>query len=380
MYDGIKKNENVIFMQNKFHVSFIDGALLEIRGNSDTEYYVEFIDFDSGECVYSTYINEGGWAKTSRKWWTNWLIRVTSNGGVVFEHKYDAESKNVLISLESSALGDTVAWVPYAEEFRKKWNCNVYFSTFHNSLFKSEYPNINFISPGMVVHSLYASYRIGWFYEEEVDKSKHKTNFFEIPLQQTATDILGLDFKEIKPNIKKLKPISHEKPYICIANHSTAQTKYWNNPTGWQELVDFVKSNGYDVMILSKEGDNYMGNKNPIGVIEVKNKTLEEIGSILNGSSAFVGIGSGLSWFSWALGVPTILISGFSKPFQEMESDVIRVINENVCNGCFSRYLFDKGDWNWCPDQKGTEKQFECTKSITFDMVKPHIQKILKLS
>jgi autotransporter strand-loop-strand O-heptosyltransferase len=109
-------------------------------------------------------------------------------------------------------------------------------------------------------------------------------------------------------------------------------------------------------------------------------KTLEEIGSILNGSSAFVGIGSGLSWFSWALGVPTILISGFSKPFQEMKSDVIRVINENVCNGCFSRYLFDKGDWNWCPDQKGTEKQFECTKSITFDMVKPHIQKILKLS
>ena len=277
MYDNIKMNENIISIRNKFYVNFIDGASLEIKGNGDREYYVEFIDLDVNECIYSVFIKEGSWARTSRKWWTNWLIRVTENNTVVFEHKYDANNKNVLISLESSALGDTVAWIPYAEEFRKKWNCNVYFSTFHNNLFESEYPNINFISPGMTVYDLYSSYRIGWFYEEKIDESKHKSNFFEMPLQQTATDILGLNYSEIKPKIKNFKPVELDKPYICIANHSTAQTKYWNNPTGWQELVDFVKSNGYDVLILSKEGNEYMGNKNPNGVIQVKNKTLEEI-------------------------------------------------------------------------------------------------------
>ena len=110
-----------------------------------------------------------------------------------------------------------------------------------------------------------------------------------------------------------------------------------------------------------------------------ENKTLEEIGSILQGSKLFVGIGSGLSWFSWALNVPTILISGFSESYQEMETDIIRIINKDVCTGCFAKHIFDKGDWNWCPEHKGTPRQFECSKSITFDMVKPHVEKLLKL-
>ena len=184
---------------------------------------------------------------------------------------------------------------------------------------------------------------------------------------------MGLNYTEIKPKTIKLSEYKFDKPYICIAIHSTAQSKYWNNPTGWQELVDYVKSNGYDVYLLSKEEDGYMGNKHPDGVIKIKDKTLEEVGSILKGSIGFVGIGSGLSWFSWTLNVPTILISGFSDPIQEMQKDVIRIINKNVCNGCFFKHTFDPGDWNWCPEHKGSQRQFECTKSITFDMVKPHL-------
>jgi hypothetical protein len=60
-----------------------------------------------------------------------------------------------------------------------------------------------------------------------------------------------------------------------------------------------------------------------------------------------------------------------------MKSDIIRVINNDVCHGCFAKHLFDRGDWNWCPEHKGTERQFECTKSITFDMVKPSLNKML---
>jgi autotransporter strand-loop-strand O-heptosyltransferase len=207
----------------------------------------------------------------------------------------------------------------------------------------------------------------------------NKSDFSKIPLQQAASDILGLDFEEIRPRIKSLEPMKSEKPYICIANHSTAQSKYWNNPTGWQELVDYVKSLGYDVYLLSKEEDGYMGNKNPNGVIKVDGKSLEEISSILLGSKAFIGLGSGLSWLSWALGVPTILISGFSETYQEMKS-VYRIINESVCHGCFARHTFDKGDWNWCPDHKNTDRQFECTKEISFEMIKPNVNKILGLN
>ncbi len=361
----------------KIGINFIDGPVFEILGDEKREYLVKFIDGKTNETVYQGIIQNNQWIRCNRKWYTDWIIRVESDGIEPFVYQYDAKDQRVFIVFESSSLGDTIAWMPYVEEFRKKHGCKVIVSTFHNDLFSSEYPDLEFVKPGSTVNNLYAVYRLGWFYDgDNVDASMNKTDFTKISLQQTATDILGLDYKEIRPRMKSIQPMVSEKPYICIANHSTAQPKYWNNPNGWQELVDYVKSLGYDVYLLSREEDGYMGNKNPSGVIKVDGKSLEEIASILLGSTGFVGLGSGLSWLSWALSVPTVLISGFSESYQEMQ-DVYRIINESVCHGCFARHLFDKGDWNWCPDHKGTERQFECSKEITFEMVKPSINKIL---
>lgn len=363
--------------ENEITVHFVDGPFVEILGKNNKEYEVKFIDGDTE--IYSTNLMNNQWARTSRKWFTNWIVSIDDKNGGNFIHKFDAEGKQVFIVLESASLGDTLAWIPYVDEFRKKWNCQVVVSTFHNHLFQSEYPDINFVNPGTIVENVYALYRLGVFYDNNsVDFSRHKTDFRECSLQKIACDILGLDYVEIRPKIKRIKPMESDKPYICIANHSTAQAKYWNNETGWQELVDYVKSLGYEVYLLSKEEDGYMNNRNPTGVIKIDNKSLDEIGSILLGSKGFVGLGSGLSWFAWALEVPTVLISGFSKPHQEMK-EVYRVINEEVCHGCFARHLFDKGDWNWCPDHKGTPRQFECTKNISFDTVKPKLNQMLRI-
>ena len=82
---------------------------------------------------------------------------------------------------------------------------------------------------------------------------------------------------------------------------------------------------------------------------------------------------------AWALNVPTVLISGYSAKWAEFESNVQRVINEDVCHGCFndSTQNFERGDWNWCPRQKDTERQFECTKTITPELVKTAIGDII---
>jgi len=37
----------------------------------------------------------------------------------------------------------------------------------------------------------------------------------------------------------------------------------------------------------------------------------------------------------------------------------------------------DPGDWNWCPDHKGTERQFECSKSIEYTEVIKMLKKVL---
>jgi hypothetical protein len=80
---------------------------------------------------------------------------------------------------------------------------------------------------------------------------------------------------------------------------------------------------------------------------------------------------------AWACELPVILISGFSEKFSETKLDTYRVINENVCHGCFNNDRLNAGDWNWCPLHKGTDRQFECSKKITSDMVIKEINKIM---
>jgi len=95
---------------------------------------------------------------------------------------------------------------------------------------------------------------------------------------------------------------------------------------------------------------------------------------------AFIGVGSGLSWLSWALNTPTILISGFSYPYTEFQ-DCERIFtpNSQTCKGCFNKHWLNPGDWEWCPEHKDTPRQFECTKTITPDLVINSLNKILNI-
>ena len=106
---------------------------------------------------------------------------------------------------------------------------------------------------------------------------------------------------------------------------------------------------------------------------------MEERINEIKHSDLFIGIGSGLSWLAWGTDTPMILISGFSEDYSEFSDDnMIRIINKEVCTGCFNRYRLDASDWNWCPDHKGTPRQFECTKMIGSYPVIKAIKNLLK--
>lgn len=373
-YNSTSITGNKIPEKYNFNISFSRNPTVEISGNSKDNFLVEFIDGD--RLIHSSNIRCGMWTKVNREYYTDWRVRITKKDQIVYDQKIDFTGKKVYISLESKSLGDTLAWFPYAEEFRKKHNCEVAISTFMNNLFIEQYPELEFINPGQPVDNVYAHYKIGWFYNNGVfNNNLNPKDFKKIPLQQTASDILGLQYKEVSAKLP-IKPITKKKR-VAFAMHSTAQAKYWNNPTGWQEVTDYLISKGYEVVLYSRENDGYMGNFQPKGIKKFPGGPIEEVINDMSSCEFFIGLGSGLSWLAWSIGLPVVLISGFSEDWSETSFNTYRVINKSVCHGCFNSDRLDAGDWNWCPRHKNTERMFECTKTIGSDMVIRQINKII---
>jgi autotransporter strand-loop-strand O-heptosyltransferase len=365
----------------KYHA--IKGAYVELVGGEPAEYKIEITDRSTGRLEYSEVIRNNMWVKTNKQYYVDWHTKVTDvkTGTVLLDAPLDLKGNRVLITLDSSSLGDNLSWFPAVEEFRKKHQCKVVCSTYLNDLFKPNYPEIEFISPGSQVENVVAMYSIGWYYDPVKNQIKLDQNPREVknqPMQKAAFDILGLDFVETRakltiPKVEKQKKIS-------IAIHGTCQSKYWNNPTGWQELVDWCTENGYEVVLLSVEQDGFMGNFHPTGIRHLPRGPLTTVIEELESSAAFVGIGSGLSWLAWTTSTPIVLISGFSEDYTEMQDNVLRVTAPTgACSGCFNHHRLDPSDWNWCPVYKGTDRQFECSKLITSSTVIGKLEEALGL-
>lgn len=378
IYDNITRNNNFkVTPKNTININFVKGPFVEITGSDELSYRIRFINNKTGEVPHETTIKNNMWTRCMYEYCIEWKIEIYQENKLIFNHIYNPTNKRVYIAFDSKALGDTLAWIAFVDEFRIVHNCKVICSTFMNELFESEYPEIEFVKPGTAVNNLYAMYSLGLFYNEDdsVNLFKNPTDPKTQPMQKMGSDILGLEYVEIRPRLKHNR-VEKEKQ-VTIAIHGTSQSKYWNNDNGWQEVVDWLVSEGYVVKLVSRENDGYMGNKQPRGIERLPSGPIAGVIDEMLKSHTFIGIGSGLSWLSWALGVPTVLISGFSYDWAEM-MDCTRISAPGgKCSGCFNRIKLNGGDWNWCPDHKGTSRQFECSKSITSQMVIRELKKIL---
>ena len=352
IYNAVLTNDMMLQKMN-LNFNFVRQPFLEITGRSNKEYRTKFYD-ENDICLYDNIIKANHWVKLNRQWFTEWKIKVWENDKLIHDYKLDYTNQRVYISLESSSLGDSIAWIPYVEEFRKKHNCHVIVSTFKNFLLESVYPELEFVAPGTVVSDIFGMYSIGWFYDSNKEPVEPNT----IPLQKTATNILGLEYKETKPRIAYTPCNIFDNKIVTIATNSTAGCKFWTREA-WQELINYLTTKGYRVINVSLE-DNPFENCEALEDRSMQN-TMDAIAC----SQFFIGLSSGLSWLAWALNVPVVMIANFTEDNHEFEC--IRVTKTNVCHGCWNspKYKFDKGDWNWCPVHKGTDRMFECQKSIT---------------
>lgn len=362
-------------MENKILVSFDRTPKVEIKGDIEKDYSIELIDKDTDKIIHTATIKNNMWIQANRRWYTNWVIKV--NGKI--EYEFNLTNQKVKISFESKSIGDTLAWAPQVVEFQKQYNCEVYVSTFHNGWFKElkEYKDIKFISPG-TGGEFYAHYTLGWFKtNEQWDEGNYHLNKPNtIPLIQTATDMLGLPYKEINYglNLKPGKRPIKEK-YICIGPRSTAGLKEWPHHY-WEILAKMLNEMGYKVVNISYEGFNHAN------IINKEKLNWEDTYNYLHHAELFIGLGSGLSWFNWAMGKHTLMINNFIPYGYEMTQNLTKIEDYSVCNNCWvdKRFMFDKGKWDWCPKHQGTLSQHICHKAIKPEVVFKKIQYLLKFN
>jgi len=283
-----------------------------------------------------------------------------------FEHKLDLKGKNVLISMGSKALGDTIAWMPYIEEFRKKHGCNVVCAGWWQEVF--DYPEIQYIKPGTVVKDLYASYDVGCF-DEQLDKNV--ANWRSTILQKVAADILGIDYKPIRAKLKfephKRGNGNRPKPYICFSEYSTMQNKLWNRPGAWQKVIDHLNGLGYDCVAISAEKSNLQN------VVDHHGQSIQMTLADIAGCDFYVGLNHGPAWIAYCLNKPCVMITGVSEEWNDFPNPY-RISIDTDCRPCFNDTSVPiSRDWAWCysPDEK-----YKCTARITEEMVFEMIDKI----
>ena len=290
--------------------------------------------------------------------------------------------KVVYIHLLSNSMGDTIASTPYVLEYVKKHNVKVYFNVYDPYIFllKDSYKDIEFIGRNNNVQ-----------YDEKIDLDY----IFFKSVQGGYAEQLGFNNPSyIRPVIsipEMGRPIKNK--YVILGVHSTSQLKYWNHPNGlrsqgdslnWNDLSGGLRKRGYTPVTVEKDemfGSPPFYNGVPSKSNKQIGKSLREAVNIINHSEFYIGLSSGMAWVAHALGKKVVMISNFTEDWNEFDlsSDgYIRITNKSVCHGCWNKinidHSFDKNDWYWCPNHKNTDRQFECHKSITPEMVLENIK------
>jgi autotransporter strand-loop-strand O-heptosyltransferase len=266
--------------------------------------------------------------------------------------------KEILMHLDSFCLGDTICFSSLIYKFMEIHNpSKLIVSTFLPHLFEFQDERVTIVkaSDPTLLTSADQLINVGY------DKNNLEHTKYGMFYATKDTMMIPLDSKPGKVPVKRLKRVKNDKK-IVIAPESLKKIAKWDyfGGKGWQIVIDYLTSNGYEVYNISYENTLNLKNVHQYNGFNDINIAL---GHILS-SRLFIGLSSGLSWLAWAYDVPVVMISNFTKSWNEF--DCYRVDNPVGCNGCFNIFQNIKSH---CPIFEGTLRENECHKKITPDMV-----------
>ena len=376
--------KNLDFVRSQapdFFNDFIGEVLISPMSMSVEGYNIQF-DFNKG---FRLHVPEGNWRvkiwdATSEiiffddnvseviiisleRFFINWEFEIYLDGELIFHHKFNPAGHNVHFYIPLTGMGDHIAMFPCIEEFCRKWKCRatLEIQPYLRGLVEKYFPAIECVDE--MPPDTYARYHLspGFspFYQP--------TEIRKIPMLTIGNEILGLT-RYKKKIYQPTKPRQILEPYVCIAVQSAMTVKAWLNPTGWDEVVDYLKSLGYRVLCIDKNSeqtDHGITLKMPEGAEDFTGDIplLERV-NLLAYADFFIGLGSGLSWLAWATNIPVILISGITASWCEFDTPY-RIINRLVCNSCHNDTTLQWPQFELCPYHKNTPRAYECSRSIS---------------
>lgn len=275
------------------------------------------------------------------------------------------------IKCASHALGDTLACIAACEHYCRTYRTSIDLdvTAWLRPYLQPCYPMMNLVdieSPDLVIDYLF-------------DMPVQAGFAFQLYGNPCSKDEFVWDFVDPKITTLKDRP-NYSTKYYSFSIHSTAQIKYWNagerhlqtSSPKWKELAGLMKKEtGLNSVWIDKDygfgtspyfnelrhSPRLIGSDFDIVLHEIKH------------SEFYIGLSSGLSWVAKGLGKKTIMIAPWAEAkneFGETNENHIRVEGRSECQHCWSRHAlnFDKGNWYWCPEHEGTEREFECSASI----------------
>lgn len=349
---------------------------------------VRMTDADTFNTLLDAQVDANVVIASRRKYFVRFHLEVFDSDRLVFAHTFNAYGRRILLLMEAWALGDSLAWIPVIDAFREQHRCEIHLPMGEHlqPLFRAGYPHLHFETDAEIerqTEPYYATYYCGLMWPL-TERDHQPTDPRVSKLQDTVAYLLGVPCEERKPNlvVSNTARLIDEK-YVCIATQSTGQHKYWNNPAGWPTLINHLKSLGYRVLCIDRYwrfGDAENINTMPSEAEDFTGDYgLQARASLLLHADFFIGLGSGLSWLAWAVGIPVVMISGFSHPSTEFHTPY-RVINFNACNSCLNdtSIEFATNVFVECPRLLNTARQLECTSSITPQFVMRVVDNLIR--
>ena len=361
-------------------IDFNAGLRMELPAGS---WHVRVRDGVSGRIFFDSEVTDGR-VQSLEQYYIPWEIEAWRDGELVFSHRLDFTEQKVYLYITGSVpeslppLGEAVQMLSCARAFLAEHPCRLAVrpGAALADIARRCYPEFEIVEN--MPEDAYATYHLGTFNEEPYFSP---TSGRCMPWQDYARELLNLsrqpEIDEWRPGHPRPSELS--EPYVCIAVQASGGRKCWLYPGGWDEVVGYLRTLGYRVLCLDKEKSRYDDGQHiemPEGAEDFTgSRPLAERLEVLAYADMFIGVSSGLSWLAQAARCPVVLISGITMSYTEFFTPY-RISNCFSCRGCFTDPRIVWGRDSICPRHQGTDRELECSRSITPGQVIEAIEQV----